>query len=530
MRILQLLLCLSLLICISCSSEKGSSKSVLRIASEKDPQTLDPRIARDLLTVSTLHLLYEGVMQLNQEGKAEPGLASSVLISEDGKLYTFTLRDAYWSNGEPVTAQDIELSWKSMLHPSFPAPNAYQLYAITGAQAYKEGVGQEELVGIFTKGPKTLIVQLDRPSPHFLETLAAHFSFPLNRNWMKQVEENPNIDWAEAPYSGPFRYQDWKRHNYLAVEKNPIYWNADQIKLDQINIVTVDDSTAIHLFNQKELDWIGSPLSAIPSDAIDSFKEKGILHTAPAAGTYWLRLNVRQTPTNLESFRIALAQAINRQELVDHILMGGQQPAVTIVPPLMGLKTVSFLTLSDAPEKAKQSLELALKKLNLSKQNIPAIKICYSNSMERNRKIAQAIQQQWSKTLQMPVTLEACEVKLYADRLTRGDYQVALGSWFADLPDPMNFLEIFESANRSTNQTGWHYQPYKELVERAAHERSPNEQQRLFERAEATLLQEMPVIPLFHSSFLYVKRPDLKGVILSPLGYLNFKHAFLEAP
>lgn len=222
--------------------------------------------------------------------------------------------------------------------------------------------------------------------------------------------------------------------------------------------------------------------------------------------------------------RQALAWALNRQAIVDHVTQGNQKPALAIVPTSLGLQGSPFFTDNDGP-KAWYAFQEALEEMKLSKDELPAIALCYGAS-DRNHKIAQAVQQQWSKALGLEIKLESCESKVFYDKLSSKDYQIAAGSWFADFRDPINFLDVFKYKSNATNNTQWENAKYTALLDQSSLESKPEERFRLMSQAEALLISEMPVAPLFFAAFNFVKDDNLLGVYFSDLGYVDFKHAF----
>ncbi|QLH35094.1 MAG: hypothetical protein HWD61_02215 [Parachlamydiaceae bacterium] len=163
----------------ACNQSQNDGKAALKIAFDQEPRTLDPRQGTDLQTANVLQMLYEGLMRIDYHGQVVPGIAESYDLSSDLKTYTFILRETTWSDGTALTAKDFEETWKSLLNPSFPAPNAYQFYYIKGAKAYKEGKGKIEDVGIKSLDPKHLVVELESPAPFFPKLVASFFICPL---------------------------------------------------------------------------------------------------------------------------------------------------------------------------------------------------------------------------------------------------------------------------------------------------------------------------------------------------------------
>ncbi len=487
---------------------------VVKISAIDDPTSLDPRKVRELLPVSILHWLYDGLMRLNFHGKPQNGIAEDVQISDDGKTYTFKLRPSSWSDGTPLTAGHFVNTWKTILDPSFPAPNAYQLYVIKGAKAAKEGKIPLDEVKLHAPDDHTLIVELEAPTAYFLELVATHFYYPVHPD---STDERPITN-------GPFMLKKWKRHNELSFAKNPRYWDSREVRLDGILLYILDEHTALRMFSLGELDWVGSPMGTIPQDAIPTLKHQHHLHIAPAAGTHWFRFNVESAPFKAEKMRRAFALAINRKDIVEHVTQGNQTPAEGIVPPSFGLKSSDYFDDHDVP-KAWYAFQEALEEMKMSKDELPPISLCYVGN-DRNNKVVQAVQQQWKKGLGIEIQLDNCEMQVFLDRLAQKNYQIALGGWYADIRDPINFLEVFKYKNTSTNNTGWENREYIQLLNRSDAEQDNTKRLALLGEAQGILMAEMPVAPLFYGAFNYVKADSLLGAYFSDLGFVDFKHAF----
>jgi len=459
-------------------------------------------------------------MRKGFEGKIKPAIAQHVDISADLKTYTFTLRDSMWNNGDPVTAGDFERSWKSVLHTNFNAPNAYQLYPIKGAQAFKKGEVSAEHVGVKAVDAKTLVVELEKPTPYFLELTTTHFYYPVHASQNAQQKSDQIIS------NGLFNLSEWKKNNELSFLKNKHYWDAKLVNLESIKVVVLDENTALHLFENKELDWAGSPMSDIPQDAIQTLRHQEHLHMSPAAGTHWFHFNIANEPFDNANMRKAFALAIDRKAIVENITQGSQKPATGIVPPVLGLLKNHYFE-DNAVTEAWDHFQKALVEMGSDIDHFSEVTLCYKAG-DRSRKIAEAVQQQWEKAFEVRVLLESCENKSFYDKLTNHQFQIAAGSWFADFADPINFLEIFKDKNNPTNNTRWENERFAELLNQSAMTNSSRERSTLLTEAEGVLMQEMPVAPLFYSMFNYVKNGALYGVYFSELGYLDFKHAYYE--
>ncbi len=515
---------LSVLVFAGCNSpQKPQHKETsARVNIGNDPNTLDPRKARDLFSQTLSRMLFEGLTRVGKNEKAELALAESVSFSADLIKYTFHLKDASWSNGDPVTAFDFVYAWKTLLKPEFPSDAAFQLYVIKNAKAAKEGNAGIDTVGMRALDEKTLEVELEYPVPYFLELTAIPAFFAVNAH-IDQI----NPQWAESPSSfvcnGPFRLQEWKHNDCIIAAKNPSYWDAASVQLPKIEFVMVGDDTELKMFEKGELDWAGSPLGTLPVEAIHSLKKEHLLQTKEMLGTYFIRVNTECHPFHDALVRKAFALAINRQDVVDHVTQGNQIPASGLVPLSLGLQNKPYFQ-DNAVEEARRLFSDALSRLQLDVKTFPEIKLLYASN-ERNHLIAQAIEQQWYKAFGIHVKLESCERKVYFDRLSKQDYQLASSSWIADFNDPINFLDVFRYKKGSSNNTLWENVHYAELLQRSATEANSKERLQLLQQSEKLLIEEMPILPIFYFTMLYVQQPHLKDVVLSSMGVVDFKWA-----
>jgi oligopeptide transport system substrate-binding protein len=501
----------------ACSKDGSADRQSAKLSITTDPKIFDPRKARDLDSLTLLRMMFEGLTRTSQGGKTELAIADRVEISEDGKRYEFHLRKSHWSNGLPLTASDFSTSWKTILDPKFATDIAYQLYPVKNARKAKLGEVGLDAVGVQALGEHTLIVELEQPLPYFLELVSMPCFFPVPMN---TVSKNGN--WGSSPdgfvSNGPFSLHSWKHADQLTLKKNSRYWEAGAVKLSSIDVFIAPPDTALQMYEEGKLDWAGSPLSTIPVDAIRELKNARRLEVSPFMGTYFFRVNTssrigdKANPLADPANRRALASALDRNGIVGHVLQGGHTAARSLVPPEMGLKAEGYFR--DQP-------------LPLSKAFDEPITISYSNT-ERNAAVAQAVQTQWEKTLGIKVQLEAVEPKVFFQRVSQKEYQIAAGSWTADFNDPVNFLEVFKYKNESTNNTGWENPDYIDLLNRSGVCRESEERKQFLLKAEEILMNEMPIIPVFHFVLNYVKNPKFSGVALSPMGQLDLRWAYFE--
>jgi oligopeptide transport system substrate-binding protein len=506
------------------SKNNGASRT-LRINIHNEPQTLDPRKARSLSGQTIVRMLFEGLTRINKEEKAELALASSVAISSDLKTYTFHLKESNWSNGDPVLASDFAYAWKQVLSPDFPSDTAFHLYVIKNAKAAKEGKIPPDQIGVKTLDDKTLEVELESPTPYFLDLVASPPFFPVHQ---KIDQQNPAWFQNASVYvgNGPFQLLEWQHQDHLTLVKNNQYWDAPIVKILSLELQMLQEETEFKCFEKKEMDWAGSPLSTLPVDALDSLRKENELHTKELLGTYFIRVNTEAFPFNHPSMRKAFALAIDRSSIVDHVTRGNQIPATGLVPISLKLQKQPYFQDKNITE-ARKLFEEALNAQQLTKKNLPEITLLYGTS-ERNHLIAQAVQEQWFEAFGIRVKLQSVEGKVYYDRLSKQDFQLSSGSWIADFADPISFLEIFKYKKGSSSNTLWENAHYIQLLDCASQEPDLEQRLELLAKSEQILIDEMPIIPIFYYTMLYVNQPDLKEVVLSSMGQIDFRWAYFE--
>ncbi len=498
----------------------SSSKQAARLQIDSEPVSLDPRKARHLGDHIVLRMLFEGLMRVSKEQTIEPAIAKEVQISEDHLKYTFHLKEVNWSNGEPLQASDFLFAWQSILDPQFPTDLAYHLYPIKNARKAKLGQIALKEVGIQALDAHTLEVSLEEPTPYFLELLTMTPFFPVPQ---RIAEKDSN--WAQEASSlvsnGPFQIEKWDHAHQLILKKNQLYWEKNVVRLDQVDFAIASPDTALRMFEEDKLDWVGSPLSSIPTSAVAFLKTSQQLEISPFLATAFCRINTRHPSLSKVELRRALALALDRSSIVDRVLCGGQTAAMQLVPPQMGLREDGFFP-DNAPEQA-----LAL--LNQVREEISAapIVISYSHN-ERNALIAQILQRQWQEKLGLDVRIESVEPKVFFQRIAKKDFQIAIGSWTADFNDPINFLEVFKFENQGTNHTGWENAEYIALLNRSGLCKDLQERREILRKAEKILMEEMPIIPIYQFALNYMKNHALTGVFLSPEGYLDLRTASFE--
>jgi oligopeptide transport system substrate-binding protein len=510
------------------SPSQTDNDKLLRLNLGTEPPSLNPRLFHDSTSAIVLQMLFEGLTRLGRDNQPEPAIAEKIDISSDGKTYTFHLRPSKWSNGDPLTAHDFEYSLRMIFDPKQPVEYAYQLYMIKNSQQVKEGKLPLDQVGITALDDQTLQIQLEYPTPYFLEITSEAYLYPTH-----QKITGEHSEWASeaGPFyvsNGPFRLASWRHNNEIVLEKNPFYWEASDVKLETIRISMVEDvNTELSLFDDGELDWAGKPLTvSLPADAIPSLKKEGRLKMAPLCAIYMFVLNMKTPVLANVNFRRALSYAVNRQQIVDNISQTGEQPATSLVPPILGLQSDILFQDHNVPL-ARELFNKALQEMGLTLETLPPLTVSY-NTAEGHHKIAQAIQQQWYEAFGFTVKLENLEWKVYLDKIRTCNFQIGRMGWVSTMTDPSGFLDLFREDASTMHCSGWHDPQYDALLNQTRETTDPEKRKELFRQAERMLIDNMPIIPLYFHTTTYVVNPRLQGVFVSNLGNVDFRWAYFE--
>jgi oligopeptide transport system substrate-binding protein len=531
-----MLLCLASLVWVTaCGSgesnvAKGNREQVLYWGNGTEPQELDPYIVTGVPENHIITALLEG-LALKDPSTLEsiPGVAEKWDISADGREYVFHLRaNARWSNGDAVTAQDFAWSWWRALQPELGNQYAYMYYPIRNAEAYATGRLKDfSQVGVEAVDARTLKVTLTHPTPYFLQLLDHYSMFPVHRPTIEKfgAPAERGTRWTRAGNfvgNGPFQLTQWDLNKVVVVTKNPHYWDAGNVRLNAIRFYPTENvSTEERMFRAGQLHVTG----AMPTDKVPIYKAEApqLLRLSPYLGTYFYRLNTSVPQLRDKRVRQALALAVDRESLVNNLLKGGQLPAYTFTPPnTLGYTAESPLRYD--PDKARALLAAAGYP---DGKGFPPTEILY-NTSEGHQKLAVALQQMWKTVLNIDITLNNQDWKVYLDSEAAGRFEISRAGWIGDYVDPNTFLDLWITGG-GNNRTGWSNAEYDRLVLHDAPAAATREQRyEYFRRAEAILLDELPMIPLYTYTSAHLVQTSVKGLPGNLLDYALYKNLYLE--
>lgn len=492
-------------------------RQILRVNfQEGDPPSLSPHIGIDMRCYTLGKALFEGLTRLDPKGNPQLAAAQKLTVSPCATQYTFQLRPMRWSNGEEVTASHFENAWKRAISPFSHCLRPDLFYLIKNARkAHLAQVGLDA-VGISSLGPKTLYIELESPSPYFLELLADPLFSPLY-----EVNEEPTV------FNGPFLMRAWKHDQHLILDRNPYYWDADKIRLNGIEITMQKDPYAVlKMFEEGVIDWIGNPFSLLPLEKARELKKSGSLEIKSILGIYCLHCNTNYLPLSSSKVRRALSYAINRQKLCKDLLLG-QTPCYSPIPPELSLVRESEVYPEGNIQIAQTLLEEGLRDTGFSRHSLPPLTFLHAH-IGGQKQLAQAIQNQWKEVFGIQVQTVELEWNTLSSIFDRRQFQI--GGCYRNFlyRDPMYCFNLLKESTNYLNASAWQLPSFQEILDLANHATDQKERNRYLRQAETILIEEMPLIPLHVDTFYYATKDTLQGFHLSNLGNVDFKNAHFK--
>jgi len=509
----------------------GNREQILHLGNLSEPKDLDPHIVTGVTEQNILSALLEGLVAEDPcDLHPVPATAATWDVSEQGRVYTFYLRrEAKWSNGDPVKAQDFVFAFNRILSPGLGAPYAYMLFCLTNAESYYRGqITDFSKVGARALDDHTLELRLTSPVSYFLALLSHQSWFPVHP---PTILKWGRMDQIGTPWTrpgnfvgnGPFVLKEWEPGSRIVVRRSDTYWDRDRVRLREVQFWAIGDhQIEERAFRAGQLHVTGT----VPIDMLQFYRDRypERLRLAPYFGTYYYLLNVRRPPLDDVRVRRALALAINREQIVRYITRAGEDPAYNFTPPGVA-GYVPRARLTGDPVTARALLAEAGFP---GGRGFPKLQLLY-NTSEAHERIAQAIQQMWKDNLGITIELVNMEWKVYVAQTQSGKYDLARAGWIGDYPDPNTFLDMWVTGG-GNNRTGWSNPLYDSLIREAAREQDPAARLELFQQAEKILMDEVPIIPIYFYRSKALVHPAVKGWFPNLLGRHPLKYVYLELP
>ncbi|MBT8803245.1 peptide ABC transporter substrate-binding protein [Lactobacillus delbrueckii subsp. bulgaricus] len=530
------LLTASALVLAACGQQKSSqsqTKQVLNWIESAQISTQDPSLTTDSTSFQALLNTQEGLYRLDKKQKPQLALAKSAKVTDGGKTYTFVLRDAKWSNGQAITANDFVYSYRRSLNPKTKSSMAFYLYQIVNAEAINAGKKPVSSLGVKALSKNKLQIKLVRPVSYFKLLLAFPLFFPENQQFIEKVGSKYGTAAKYTISSGPFKLTKLTGSNkQFTLVKNQNYWDKKNVKLDKVNeTISETSSTAYNLYQAGKLDE-----TYLTGEQVKANKGKSTFYDQPASAIQRLELNRKKVKAfNNFNIRRALSLAIDRESLAK-VLSDGSVAAKGFVPSGMGnnpttgeafykeayVKEAVSYNLKEAKKYlAKGYKELGIKSLNLN--------LTVSDT-DSAKQVGEFLQSKLGELPGVKITVTILPYTTLISRQSAGNYQLTIENWQAILGDPINFLDVFEK-DSSYNTSGFASSKYDQLLNEAenVYGNKPVQRWKRLVAAEKLLMNEQGTIPLIQTAKPQLVQSYVKNVSYNPLGIpYDFKLVYIK--
>ena len=476
-----------------------SEAQILRLSQRNEPGDLDPATATIPDEFFIIRALSEGLVSPAPDGGAPlPAAAERWGLSPDGLTYTFYLRTkARWSNGEPVTAQDFVDSYRRLLTPA----KASLFFLVKNAETFYRGMLADfAAVGFRARDALTLEITLAQPAPQFLAYAASGPWIPVNPRAVARF----GPEWTRPGNfvgNGPFTLIEWRPHQRIVVRRRADYWDAAHVRLGELQFLAFDNGDAEErAFRAGQVDVT----MAVPVAKLASYAraEPAVLHRVPLHETRYLACNTKRAPLDDIRVRRALALALDRNALVDHVLQGGQTPALHLVPEHLG----GFASRAALREDAAEARRLLTAAGFPGGTGLPRLEL----TGWTNTPVLEAVQAMWRKELGIDVAIITRDAKVHVTALQEGRYDLGFIAAIPDVADAADLLaDLATGAPR--NFSRWSDARYDALLADAAHAGDAAQRLALLADAEARLTEECAVVPLYFNAKNFLLNPAIRG-------------------
>ncbi len=513
-------------------AERAMQDGILLLGNGTEPATLDPQLATGVTESNIIVCLFEGLVTYHQtdDDGVEPGVAERWESNDDASEWTFHLRpDARWSNGDPVTAQDFAWAYERMLTPALAAEYANMMYVIDRAEQFHTGeIDDFSEVGVEVVDQHTLKLRLVGPTPHFLFMLQHKVFLPVHPPTILAHGGMTDrlTQWTRPGNmvsNGPFQLKTWRFNHVIEVERNPHYWDAEVVGLNEIHFFPIENaSTEERAFRNGLLHYCYT----VPLERMEFWQAQHApeFRIQPYFGTYYFRFNTTRPPLDDQRVRRALSMAIDREAIIGNILRGGQQPAWSITPPMEGFYEPPEGITFDPAEARRLLAEAGFP----GGEGFPP-KTILINTSEAHRVIAEAIQAMWRRELGIQVNITNQDWQVYLDSQRDLNYDISRAGWIGDYLDPFTFLDLWTTGD-GMNQTGWSDPEFDRLIQQATQEGDAQARLDILNQAESLMMSQSPVAPIYIYTRIYLLDPRVRGwypkyIDFRPMKYVRFATA-----
>lgn len=491
-------------------------------------KTIDSVKATDEASFNIIQNTQETLLIYN-ENKPVPGAAKSYEVSDDGKTYTFHLRDNLkWSDGKDITAQDFKYAWLRLLNPDTASSYSFFLYGVKNAENYNSGKANVEDVGIYTPNDKTLVVELENPVAYFTQLVAFPALAPQRQDIVEAEGDKYGTDPTKLVYSGPFIISSWQRGSKMKLIKNPNYWDVDNVSLDIVNFQQITETnTAYQMFLSNQLDAIfvkGDFLAKLEEGAKEG-KWNEVSEAAPSVFYNMFNVSGKNELLTNSKIRLAISIAMNREEYTEKILKSNI-PAYGLVPDGISVGNYNYRDEVKQPleevmnEDPKALFIEGLKELGLDEDPSKyTFKYLLQGSDSAMKLQGEYVQNILNKVI--GINIELVPSADFSDFLTKqdnGEFDIATAGWGGDYNDPMTFLDLFGSSNPN-NSGKYKNARVDELLEALETETDINKRLEMYKEIEYIEVVEDPAVaPTYYKEIYSFQSKRVSGLQLLQFG------------
>ena len=496
------------------------AEMVLNRGNQAEPTSLDPLKGTDVQSARICYDLFEGLLAVGPDGNPVAGVAEKWEISADGLTYLFTLRpDAKWSDGTDVTADDFVFSWRRLVNPKTASDYAFFLWPVKNGEAISNGKLAPDTLGVTAVNAHLLKVTLEQPAGYFLSSLLHRVTYPVSKANVERF--GPDfVKPGNLVSNGAYKLTEYMPQTFVKVIRNPFFHDAKMVKVDTVIFHHTDSpETELRRFRAGELDTV----QMAPITQVDWLRQNlpETMKFYPVLGTRYLAVNMTKEPLASDlRLRRALSLAVDRDILVNKITKSGDIPAYTLTAPGIPGYPVPDVNMASATQAERDA---TAKKLLAEAGYGPggkklSVEILH-NTDESLRKVVVAVAAMWQSKLGVNVTLNNQEWKVLLQNAGEKSYPgtVLLG-WVADFPDPYTFLKLFLSDIGKMNRAGYDSKIFDTDLREANRITDPGKRLAMMSQAEAVMLADTPVIPLFYTSYRNLVHNNVKGWLGNPIG------------
>ncbi|MFD2205668.1 peptide ABC transporter substrate-binding protein [Kiloniella antarctica] len=474
-----------------------------------DIKSFDPQINTDIEGSGVARDLFEGLMNEDQTGGLIPGVAKGYTVSDDKLTYTFNLRDAKWSNGDAVTAQDFVYAWKRLVDPKTASEYAWymELMGVKNASKVVKGEMSTDDLGVRAVDDHTFEVTLEKAVPYFASMTVHTSTFPV----LKSVVEKHGTDWTKPENivgNGAYVLSEYRSGEKVVRERNPMYWDNEHTIIDKtVGLVINDENQALTRYLAGEVDKTNIPSGQYPRLSKE-YPKQAISNPYSCSYIYWFNIG-EKGPESLKDVRVrkALSYAVNREVITDRILQGGQYQSYNFAHQ----KTAGFelpeIDYAGWTQKERDAKAVALlAEAGYNADNPLELTLNY-NTSETHKKVAIGVQQFWKQTLGVKLTLANSEWKIHTTKQQAGDFEVSRYAWCGDYNEASTYLDLLTSYS-GHNVSGYSNAEYDRLMAESKTMENPNAN---YAKAEAMLAADMPFAPIYQYTGNIMIQPTLRG-------------------